>query len=76
LPAFINATIGPHYVNQKLKAWIMRKYKRFRLDKTGASLFLRKVKRAALDAWAKHVLTAPERSISGNNVVRLAIKSF
>jgi RNA-directed DNA polymerase len=33
------------YVNQKLKAWIMRKYKRFRLDKTGASLFLRKLAR-------------------------------
>ncbi|UPT91987.1 hypothetical protein HAP41_0000044460 [Bradyrhizobium barranii subsp. apii] len=33
------------YVNQKLKAWIMRKYKRFRLHKTGASLFLRKLAR-------------------------------
>ena len=30
------------YVNQKLKAWIMRKYKRFRFHKTRASLFLRK----------------------------------
>ena len=29
------------YVNQKLKAWIMRKYKRFRFHKTRASLFLR-----------------------------------
>ena len=28
------------YVNQKLKAWIMRKYKRFRFHKTRASLFL------------------------------------
>nr|WP_249792902.1 group II intron maturase-specific domain-containing protein [Bradyrhizobium sp. BRP22] len=27
------------YVNQKPKAWIMRKYKTFRLHKTGASLF-------------------------------------
>jgi RNA-directed DNA polymerase len=33
------------YVNQKLKAWIMRKYKRFRLHKTGASLFLRRLAR-------------------------------
>jgi RNA-directed DNA polymerase len=33
------------YVNQKLKAWIMRKYKRFRLRETGASLFLRKLAR-------------------------------
>src|SRR4029077_9745194 len=31
------------YVNQKLKAWIMRKYKRFRFHKTRASLFLRKL---------------------------------
>jgi RNA-directed DNA polymerase len=30
------------YVNQKLKAWIRRKYKRFRLHKTRASEFLRK----------------------------------
>jgi RNA-directed DNA polymerase len=33
------------YVNQKLKAWIMRKYKRFRFHKTRASLFLRKLAR-------------------------------
>jgi RNA-directed DNA polymerase len=26
------------YVNQKLKAWIMRKYKRFRFPKTRANL--------------------------------------
>ncbi len=34
-----------NYVNQKLKAWIMRKYKRFRFHKTRASLFLRKLAR-------------------------------
>ena len=33
------------YVNQKLKAWIMRKCKRFRFHKTRASLFLRKLAR-------------------------------
>jgi RNA-directed DNA polymerase len=33
------------YVNQKLRAWIMRKCKRFRLHKTLASLFLRKLAR-------------------------------
>ena len=33
------------YVNQKLKAWIMRKYKRFRFHKTRASLFLRELAR-------------------------------
>jgi hypothetical protein len=33
------------YVNQKLKAWSMRKYKRFRFHKTRASLFLRKLAR-------------------------------
>jgi RNA-directed DNA polymerase len=33
------------YVNQKLKAWIMRKYKHFRFHKTRASLFLRKLAR-------------------------------
>jgi RNA-directed DNA polymerase len=31
------------YVNQKLRAWIMRKFKRFRSHKTRASLFLRKL---------------------------------
>jgi RNA-directed DNA polymerase len=33
------------YVNQKLKAWIRRKYKRFRLHKTRASQFLLKLAR-------------------------------
>ena len=33
------------YVNQKLKAWIMRKYKRFQGHKTRASRFLRKLAR-------------------------------
>ena len=38
------------YVNQKLKAWIMRKYKRFRFHKTRASLFLRAARPSALGA--------------------------
>lgn len=33
------------YVNRKLKAWIMRKYKRFRFHKTRASQFLRQLAR-------------------------------
>jgi RNA-directed DNA polymerase len=33
------------YVNRKLKAWIMRKYKRLRFHKTRASLLLRKLAR-------------------------------
>ena len=33
------------YVNQKLRAWIMRKFKRFQSHKTRASLFLRKLAR-------------------------------
>jgi RNA-directed DNA polymerase len=33
------------YVNQKLKAWIRRKYKHLRFHKTRASLFLRKLAR-------------------------------
>lgn len=35
----------PDYVNQKLKAWIMRKHKRFRFHKTRATFFLRKLAR-------------------------------
>ncbi len=34
-----------NYVNQKLKAWIRRKYKHLRFHKTCASLFLRKLAR-------------------------------
>jgi len=33
------------YVNQKLRAWIMRKFKRFQSHKTRANLFLRKLAR-------------------------------
>jgi RNA-directed DNA polymerase len=33
------------YVNQKLRAWIRRKFKRFQSHKTRASLFLRKLAR-------------------------------
>ena len=33
------------YVNRKLRAWIMRKFKRFQSHKTRASLFLRKLAR-------------------------------
>ena len=40
------------YVNQKLKAWIMRKYKRFRFHKTRASLFLRKLAQHNVDLFA------------------------
>src|ERR1700719_682137 len=40
------------YVNQKLKAWIMRKYKRFRFHKTRASLFLRKLALGTLHTLA------------------------
>jgi RNA-directed DNA polymerase len=39
------------YVNQKLKAWIMRKYKRFRFHKTRASLFLRKLAQHNVDLF-------------------------
>jgi RNA-directed DNA polymerase len=39
------------YVNQKLKAWIMRKYKRFRFHKTRASLFLRKLARGNVELF-------------------------
>ena len=39
------------YVNQKLKAWIMRKYKRFRFHKTRASLFLRQLARDNVDLF-------------------------
>ena len=39
------------YVNQKLKAWIMRKYKRFRFHKTRASLFLRKLAQDNVDLF-------------------------
>ena len=39
------------YVNQKLKAWIMRKYKRFRFHKTRASLFLRELARDNVDLF-------------------------
>ncbi|MER9826605.1 hypothetical protein NKJ50_32980 [Mesorhizobium sp. M0115] len=33
------------YVNRKLRAWIMRKFKRFQCHKTRASLFVRKLAR-------------------------------
>jgi hypothetical protein len=39
-------------VNQKLKAWIMRKYKRFRSYKTQATFFLRKLVQANADFFA------------------------
>jgi RNA-directed DNA polymerase len=39
------------YVNQKLKSWIMRKYKRFRFHKTRASLFLRRLARDNKDLF-------------------------
>ncbi|PYE21556.1 RNA-directed DNA polymerase [Rhizobium sp. PP-CC-3A-592] len=39
------------YVNRKLKAWIMRKYKRFRFHKTRASQFLRQLARARRDLF-------------------------
>ncbi len=39
------------YVNQKLKAWIMRKYKRFRFHKTRASVFLRKLAQHNVDLF-------------------------
>ena len=39
------------YVNQRLKAWIMRKYKRFRFHKTRASLFLRKLAQHNVDLF-------------------------
>ncbi len=39
-------------VNQKLKAWMMRKHKRFRLAKTRANLFLRKLGRANAGLFA------------------------
>jgi RNA-directed DNA polymerase len=38
-------------VNQKLKAWIMRKYKRFRFHKTRASQFLRQLARDRQDLF-------------------------
>lgn len=39
------------YVNRKLKAWIMRKYKRFRFHKTRASQFLRQLARDRRDLF-------------------------
>ncbi|WP_292462859.1 group II intron maturase-specific domain-containing protein [Mesorhizobium sp.] len=33
------------YINRKLRAWIMRKFKRFQSHKTRASLFVRKLAR-------------------------------
>ena len=39
------------YVNQKLKSWITRKYKRFRFHKTRASLFLRRLARDNKDLF-------------------------
>lgn len=39
------------YVNRKLKAWIMRKYKRFRFHKTRASQFLQQLARARRDLF-------------------------
>jgi RNA-directed DNA polymerase len=39
------------YVNQKLKAWTMRKYKRFRSHKTQATFFLRKLAQANADLF-------------------------
>ena len=39
------------YVNQKLKSWIMRKYKRFRFHETRASLFLRRLARDNKDLF-------------------------
>ncbi|WP_245362126.1 group II intron maturase-specific domain-containing protein [Rhizobium sp. NXC14] len=39
------------YVNRKLKAWIMRKYKRFRFHKTRASQFLRQRARDRRDLF-------------------------
>jgi RNA-directed DNA polymerase len=39
------------YVNQKLRSWITRKYKRFRFHKTRASLFLRRLARDNKDLF-------------------------
>ena len=39
------------YINRKLKAWIMRKYKRFRFHKTRASQFLRQLARDRRDLF-------------------------
>jgi RNA-directed DNA polymerase len=39
------------YVNQKLKAWVMRKCKRFRFHKTRANLFLRKLAQEDADLF-------------------------
>jgi RNA-directed DNA polymerase len=50
---FSRSALAPlvDYVNQKLKAWIMRKYKRFRVHKTRASLFLRKLAQYNVDLF-------------------------
>ncbi|WFU45252.1 hypothetical protein QA640_37675 [Bradyrhizobium sp. CB82] len=60
------------YVNQKLKAWIMRKYKRFRLHKTGASLFLRRLARTNAELFVHWQLFWAERrrSPDGSGVNR------
>ena len=50
------------YVNQKLKAWIMRKFKRFQSHKTRASLFLRKLARENLGLFV-HWNSAPISAI-------------
>ena len=43
--------MGSERNNQKLKSWIMRKYKRFRFHKTRASLFLRRLARNNKDLF-------------------------
>jgi RNA-directed DNA polymerase len=50
---FSRSALAPlvDYVNQKLKAWIMRKYKRFRFHKTRASLCLRHLARDNVDLF-------------------------
>ena len=44
-------SISASSADQKLKAWIMRKYKRFRFHKTRASLFLRQLARDNRDLF-------------------------
>ena len=70
---FSRSALAPlvDYVNQKLKAWIMRKYKRFRFHKTRASLFLRKIP----PTWGKPRLSTSDRRAVGDGPLARVINA-